>query len=86
MDKTSDRISVSNNYFSLWKKEVLIQVDGKIASLKKRVRYQKVSSVLKRKDVIDCLSEIHTNFVIVPLIRLLIKLHLFANTIMLKLF
>ena len=67
MDKTSNRINVDNSDFSLWKSEVLKQVDAKIGSLKKKVKYQKVSSVLKRKDVIDCLSEIHTNFVVVPI-------------------
>ena len=67
VDKTSNRINVDNSDFSLWKSEVLKQVDAKIGSLKKKVKYQKVSSVLKRKDVIDCLSEIHTNFVVVPI-------------------
>ena len=56
--------------YLLWKSEVLIKFDAKIAYEIAKIAYiqklstRKLSSVLKRKDVIDCLSKIHTNFVV----------------------
>ncbi len=67
VDKTSAKINETDENFVPWKSEVLKQVDSKIEYLKKKKKYKKVSSVLRRQDVIEYLNELHTNFVIVPI-------------------
>ena len=35
--------------------------------LKRKIKFNKVSSILKRQDVVDYLNELHSKFVIVPI-------------------
>ena len=50
-----------------WKDEVLRKVDAKIASLKRKIKFQKGNPVLKQHEVIDYLENLHKNFVLVPI-------------------
>ena len=50
-----------------WKDEVLRKVDAKIASLKRKIKFQKANPVLKQPGVIEYLENLHKNFVLVPI-------------------
>ena len=67
IDTTSAKINEDNTSFTLWKDEVIGMVEAKIASLKRKIKFNKVSSILKRQDVVDYLNELHSKFVIVPI-------------------
>lgn len=67
MYTTSAKINDNYENFVPWRNEVLQQVDNKITSLKRKIKYRKASSVLERPDVIDDLKEIHSKFVVVPI-------------------
>ena len=63
----SVKLNGNNDNFNPWKDEVIEKVEAKIASLKRKVKYQRVSSVLNRPDVQNYLNEIHSKFVVVPI-------------------
>ena len=57
---TSVKFNENNKNFISWKDEVIEKVEAKIASLKHKVKYHKVSSVLDRPDIQDYLNEIYS--------------------------
>ena len=67
IDSTSVKLNEKNENFIPWKNEVIEMVKAKIASLKCRIKVNKVSSVLKKQEVQEYLSEIHSKFVIVSI-------------------
>jgi len=50
-----------------WKNEILRKVDSKIASLKRKIKYQKANPVLKQPEVIEYLQNLHSKYVLVPI-------------------
>ena len=50
-----------------WKNEILKRVDDKIRSIKLRIHPKKTKQVLKRRDVVDYLEQLHKKFVFVPI-------------------
>ena len=50
-----------------WKNEVLRRVDEKIRSLKHRIKPKRSKQVLKRPDVVEYLTQLHKNYVLVPI-------------------
>ena len=63
----SAKSNVDINTFRPWKDEILQQVEGKITSLKRKMKYKKVNPILERQEVVEYLQDLQSKFVIVPI-------------------
>ena len=50
-----------------WKEAVLLEVENRIAFLKRKVRFQKVNPILRRSEVTEYLQNLQSKFVLVPI-------------------
>ena len=71
LENCSDRMTAGKDIPSEqmvpWKNEILKRVDDKIRSIKLRIHPKKTKQVLKRRDVVDYLEQLHKKFVFVPI-------------------
>ena len=63
----SNKFDLQENDILPWKNEVLLKVEAKIASLKRKMKYMSIKPVLDRPEVQEDLQTLHSKFVLVPI-------------------
>ena len=66
-ERLCHKFNVEKIDIASWKDEILSKVDTKVASLRRKIKFNKIKPVLNRSEVQDYLRHLHSKFVLVPI-------------------